>query len=250
MTYLAAPDRYDAMPYRRCGRSGLQLPARVARPLAQLRPRPAARRPARDGPARVRPRHHALRPGEQLRPAGRLGRGELRPPARDRPRALSRRADHLDEGRLRHVARARTASGARASTCSPRSTRASRGWASTTSTSSTRTASTPTRRCAETLGALDSAVRQGKALYAGISSYSHERTREAAAILRELGTPRADPPAVLLAAEPLDRAGAARRARRGGDRLHRVLAARPGDADREVPRRRSGGLARRRRGAS
>jgi L-glyceraldehyde 3-phosphate reductase len=41
----------------------------------------------------------------------------------------------------------------------------------------------------ETLGALDSAVRQGKALYVGISSYSAERTAEAAAILRELGTP-------------------------------------------------------------
>jgi L-glyceraldehyde 3-phosphate reductase len=41
----------------------------------------------------------------------------------------------------------------------------------------------------ETMGALDAAVRQGKALYAGISSYSAERTREAAAILRELGTP-------------------------------------------------------------
>jgi L-glyceraldehyde 3-phosphate reductase len=41
----------------------------------------------------------------------------------------------------------------------------------------------------ETLGALDAAVRQGKALYVGISSYSAERTREAVAILRELGTP-------------------------------------------------------------
>jgi L-glyceraldehyde 3-phosphate reductase len=41
----------------------------------------------------------------------------------------------------------------------------------------------------ETLGALDSAVRQGKALYAGISSYSPRRTREAAAIMRQLGTP-------------------------------------------------------------
>jgi L-glyceraldehyde 3-phosphate reductase len=41
----------------------------------------------------------------------------------------------------------------------------------------------------ETLGALDTAVRQGKALYAGISSYSPERTREAVAIMRELGTP-------------------------------------------------------------
>jgi L-glyceraldehyde 3-phosphate reductase len=41
----------------------------------------------------------------------------------------------------------------------------------------------------ETLGALDTAVRQGKALYAGVSSYSGESTREAARILRELGTP-------------------------------------------------------------
>jgi L-glyceraldehyde 3-phosphate reductase len=41
----------------------------------------------------------------------------------------------------------------------------------------------------ETMGALDSAVRQGKALYAGISSYSPAKTREAARILRELGTP-------------------------------------------------------------
>jgi L-glyceraldehyde 3-phosphate reductase len=41
----------------------------------------------------------------------------------------------------------------------------------------------------ETMGALDAAVKQGKALYAGISSYSPERTVEAAAILRSLGTP-------------------------------------------------------------
>jgi L-glyceraldehyde 3-phosphate reductase len=41
----------------------------------------------------------------------------------------------------------------------------------------------------ETMGALDTAVRQGKALYVGISSYSDERTREAAAILKDLGTP-------------------------------------------------------------
>jgi L-glyceraldehyde 3-phosphate reductase len=41
----------------------------------------------------------------------------------------------------------------------------------------------------ETMGALDAAVRAGKALYVGISSYSGQRTREAVAILRELGTP-------------------------------------------------------------
>jgi L-glyceraldehyde 3-phosphate reductase len=41
----------------------------------------------------------------------------------------------------------------------------------------------------ETLGALDTAVRQGKALYVGISSYSAARTQDAVRILRELGTP-------------------------------------------------------------
>jgi L-glyceraldehyde 3-phosphate reductase len=41
----------------------------------------------------------------------------------------------------------------------------------------------------ETMGALDSAVRQGKALYVGVSSYGAKRTREAAEILRSLGTP-------------------------------------------------------------
>ena len=41
----------------------------------------------------------------------------------------------------------------------------------------------------ETMGALDTAVRSGRALYAGISSYSPERTAEAARILADLGTP-------------------------------------------------------------
>jgi len=41
----------------------------------------------------------------------------------------------------------------------------------------------------ETMGALDHIVRSGRALYAGISSYNSERTRDAVAILKELGTP-------------------------------------------------------------
>ncbi|WP_432222136.1 aldo/keto reductase [Flavobacterium sp. TMP13] len=41
----------------------------------------------------------------------------------------------------------------------------------------------------ETMGALDSAVRSGKALYAGISNYDPEQTQKAVAILKELGTP-------------------------------------------------------------
>ncbi|MBG6084287.1 L-glyceraldehyde 3-phosphate reductase [Zhihengliuella flava] len=48
---------------------------------------------------------------------------------------------------------------------------------------------TPEVPLEETIGALDTLVRQGKALYVGISSYSPERTAEAAAIARDLGTP-------------------------------------------------------------
>ena len=47
----------------------------------------------------------------------------------------------------------------------------------------------PSTPLAETMGALHTAVQSGRALYAGISSYSPERTREAARILGELGTP-------------------------------------------------------------
>jgi L-glyceraldehyde 3-phosphate reductase len=47
----------------------------------------------------------------------------------------------------------------------------------------------PTTPLEESMGALDQAVRQGKALYVGISSYSAERTQEAVNILRGLGTP-------------------------------------------------------------
>ncbi|KAA9155303.1 L-glyceraldehyde 3-phosphate reductase [Amycolatopsis acidicola] len=47
----------------------------------------------------------------------------------------------------------------------------------------------PSTPLEETMTALDTAVRQGKALYVGISSYDAETTRQAAAILRQLGTP-------------------------------------------------------------
>ena len=89
----------------------------------------------------------------------------------------------------------------------------------------------------ETMGALDTAVRQGKALYVGISSYSAAKTREAHAILRELGTPLVihQPSYSMLnrwiEPELLDALGEL------GRRLHRVLAARPGNAHRQVPRR-------------
>ena len=87
----------------------------------------------------------------------------------------------------------------------------------------------------ETIGALDRAVRQGKALYAGISSYSAERTKEAVEIAKALGTPLLihQPCYSLLnrwiEPEVLDTCG--ERARH-----HRLLAARAGHADRPLPR--------------
>ena len=216
MNYLAAPTRYDSMPYRRCGRSGLQLPAISARAVEQLRRRPPARDPARRAAAGIRPRRHPLRPRQQLRPAARLGRDELRPHLPRGLPPLPRRADHLDEGRLRHVARARTASGARASTCWRASTRACSAWGSTTSTSSTRTASTRTRRSRRRSARVATAVQQGKALYAGISSYSGAKTARGGAHPARPRHAAPDPPAVLLDAQPLDRGGPARRARARG----------------------------------
>ena len=72
----------------------------------------------------------------------------------------------------------------------------------------------------ETMGALDTAVRQGKALYVGISSYSARRRARRRAILARPRHAAADPPAVVLDVQPLDRARPARCARRARRRLH------------------------------
>ena len=92
----------------------------------------------------------------------------------------------------------------------------------------------------ETMGALDAAVRQGKALYVGISSYS--AARRPARPRGSCGTSelRADP-----SARPTrcSTAGSSRScstcSAKLGHRLHRLLAARAGDAERQVPGRRS-----------
>jgi L-glyceraldehyde 3-phosphate reductase len=188
MTYAAAPDRYDAMPYRRTGRSGLLLPALSLglwqnfgddRPLETQR---AIVRRAFDlgvthfdlannygppyGAAEVNfgrifaedfARHRnevviSTKAGWDMWPGpyGDLG---------SRKYLLGSLDESLRRMRLEYV---------------------------DIFYSHRFDPDTPLE---ETMGALDSAVRQGKALYAGISSYSAERTREAAAILSDLGTP-------------------------------------------------------------
>jgi L-glyceraldehyde 3-phosphate reductase len=87
----------------------------------------------------------------------------------------------------------------------------------------------------ETMGALDSAVRQGKALYVGISSYNPDQTRRAAQHPARDGDSLPHPPAVLQHVRPLDREWACWMCCSRGDRLHRLLASRAGTADRPLP---------------
>lgn len=96
----------------------------------------------------------------------------------------------------------------------------------------------------ESMRALDQIVRSGKAIYAGISNYPPAQAAEAFRILRELGTP------FVLHQIPYnmlnrghEEQGSFRAARAGGSRRHRLFAARPGIADQSVSRRDSAGFA-------
>ncbi len=97
----------------------------------------------------------------------------------------------------------------------------------------------------ETMGALDHLVRSGKALYVGISSYSPELTRRGPGDPEGHGHADADPPAVLFHGEPLGRRRAPLDARRPRNGLHRVFAAGSGPAHEQVPDGGARGVARR-----
>ncbi len=145
----------------------------------------------------------------------------------------------LDQSRLPDVAGPLRRMGQPEISACRASTRASSGWGSTMSTSSIRTVSIPTRRSRRRWARSIPPSAQGKALYAGISSYNAKRTARGR---QDPARPRhalPDPPAELFDAQPLDRSGRAPRyAGEGGHRLHLLLAARPGSADQQVPRRR------------
>ena len=181
--YVARPRPLRAMPYRRCGRSGLLLPA-VSLGLWQNfgddRPLEASRailRRAFD----LGVTHFDL--ANNYGPP--YGSAEInfgRVLAEDF-RRLPRRAGHLDQGRLRHVARPLRRLGLAQVPAGAASTRACRGWASTTSTSSTRTASTPTPRSRRRWARSTPRCARARRCYVGISSYSRRAHREAAEIL-------------------------------------------------------------------
>ena len=205
MTYVAAPDRYDQMPYRRCGRSGLKLPE-ISLGLWQNfgndRPFDTQRatvlhafdlgvthfdlannyggstlNTSDDPLGRL---NHGSPYGSAEINFGRVIREDLRP-YRDEL-IISTKAGYDmwpgpygEWGSRKYLLASLDQSLARM------------GLDYVDIFYSHRF--DPDTPLEETMGALDTAVRSGKALYAGISSYSAERTQEAARILERLGTP-------------------------------------------------------------
>jgi L-glyceraldehyde 3-phosphate reductase len=188
MSYLAAPDRYAAMPYRRVGRSGLQLPAVSVGlwqnfgdvdPLANQR---AILRRAFDlGVTHFDLANNYGPPyGSAEVNFGRLFAEDFRP-YRDEL-VISTKAGYDmwpgpygDWGSRKYLLASLDASLARMGLDYVDIFYSHRA--------------DPETPLEETMGALHTAVTSGRALYAGISSYSPERTRRAAQILADLGTP-------------------------------------------------------------
>ena len=188
MTYVPAEDRYDHMPYRRCGRSGLQLPA-ISLGLWQNfgddRPidtqRAILRRAFDLGITHFDLANNYGPPyGSAEINFGRLLAEDLRP-WRDELVISTKAGYDMWPG--------------------PYGEWGSRKYLLASLDQSLQRMGLdyvdifyshrldPDTPLEETLGAVDTAVRQGKALYAGISSYSAQRTEEAVGILRDLGTP-------------------------------------------------------------
>lgn len=196
----------------------------LARPVAQLRRRPAPGRPAGHPAPRVRPRRHALRPGQQLRPAVRIRGDQFRPDPAGGSRPVPGRDHHLDEGRVRHVARpVRRVGIAQVPALQPRPVAEPDG------RRPRRHLLQPPVRPGDAPGGDDGRAGPGRPVRKGavrghlvLLARAHRGGRGDPA---RHGHAAADPPAVLLDAQPLDRGRAARHARTGGRRLHRVLAA-------------------------
>ncbi len=186
--YAAAHDRYDVLPYRRCGRSGLQLPAVSLglwhnfgddKPLETQRA--ILRRAFDRGVTHIDLANNYGPPyGSAEANFGTIFAQDLKP-FRDEL-VISTKAGYDmwpgpygDGGSRKYLLGSLDQSLARM------------GLDHVDIFYSHRT--DPETPLEETMGALDTAVRSGRATYAGISSYSPERTREAIAILRAMGTP-------------------------------------------------------------
>ena len=194
--------RHDVPPLR-AQRPG--PPADLARAVAQLRRRPPPGHPARHPAPRVRPRRHPLRPRQQLRPALRQRRGQLRHPLRAGLPAVPRRADPVDQGRLRHVAGPLRAGRRRAQVRA----REPRPVAGADGRGLRRHLLQPPLRPHDTARGDDGGARHGRPLREGalrrhllLRPGAHPRGRPDPG---RAGDAAADPPAVVLDAQPLDR---------------------------------------------
>jgi L-glyceraldehyde 3-phosphate reductase len=186
--YAAAPERYESMPYRRVGASGLKLPAislglwqNFGDDRALATQRAIVRRAFDRGITHFDLANNYGPPyGSAEANFGRLVASDLRP-YRDELIISSKAGYDMwpgpygDHGSRKYVLASLDQSLARM------------GLDYVDIFYSHRF--DPETPLEETMGALDTAVRQGKALYVGISSYSAQRTSEAAAMLRRLGTP-------------------------------------------------------------
>ncbi|WP_022880609.1 L-glyceraldehyde 3-phosphate reductase [Gryllotalpicola ginsengisoli] len=188
MTYLAAENRYSSMPYRRTGRSGLQLPA-ISLGLWQnfgdaapiKRQRAILRRAFDLGVTHFDLANNYGPPaGSAETNFGRILHEDFLP-YRDELVISTKAGYRMWEGPYGEW-------GSRKYLLSSLDRSLSRMRLDYVDIFYSHRAD-PDTPLEETMGALDQAVRSGKALYAGISSYSPERTREAVAILKELGTP-------------------------------------------------------------
>jgi L-glyceraldehyde 3-phosphate reductase len=188
MTYVPAADRYDRMTYRRCGRSGLTLPAmslglwhNFGHDRSYETSRSIVRRALDLGVTHFDLANNYGPPyGSAEETFGRLLSQDLAP-HRDELVISSKAGYDMwpgpygEWGSRKHLLSSLDQSLRRM------------GLDYVDIFYSHR--SDPDTPLEETMGALDTAVRQGKALYVGVSSYSAERTRDAARILDGLGTP-------------------------------------------------------------
>ena len=188
MNYLANEKRYESMPYRRSGRSGLKLPAVSlgiwynfggVDPLENSR---AMLRQAFDlGITHIDiANNYGPPPGSAEETFGRIFRQDLAP-YRDEL-VISNKAGYLmwpgpygEWGSRKYLI----------ASCDQSLKRTGLDYFDIFYTHRP----DPETPMEETMGALDTIVRSGRALYAGLSTYSPEQTREAAGIVRELGTP-------------------------------------------------------------
>ncbi|MFF3816868.1 L-glyceraldehyde 3-phosphate reductase [Streptomyces bluensis] len=188
MSYTAHPDRYADMPYRRTGRSGLMLPALSLGLWHNFGPD----RPARTQRAILRrafdlgvthvdlANNYGPPPGAAESAFGEALKADLAP-YRDEL-VISTKAGYLmwpgpygEWGSRKYLL----------SSLDQSLTRMGLDYVDIFYSHRP----DPDTPLEETMGALHSAVQQGKALYVGVSNYSPEQTREAARILAELGTP-------------------------------------------------------------